>query len=162
MKLHIGLDVGSTTVKLVIIDNDNNLKYSEYRRHRSDVEETVRDVIKEAYEKTDYKDADVTIMVTGSGGMFVEKYLKIPFIQEVVSGTTAIRTLIPETDVAIELGGEDSKITYLSGNIEQRMNSICAGGTGAFIDQMASLIETDASGLDEYASKSKKVHSIAS
>lgn len=162
MKLHIGLDVGSTTVKLVIIDNDNNLKYSEYKRHRSDVEETVRDVIKEAYEKTDYKDADVTIMVTGSGGMFVEKYLKIPFIQEVVSGTTAIRTLIPETDVAIELGGEDSKITYLSGNIEQRMNSICAGGTGAFIDQMASLIETDASGLDEYASKSKKVHSIAS
>ena len=85
MKLHIGLDVGSTTVKLVIIDEDNNLKYSEYRRHRSDVEETVRDVIKKAYEKTDYKDADITIMVTGSGGMFVEKYLKIPFIQEVVS-----------------------------------------------------------------------------
>lgn len=162
MKLHMGLDVGSTTVKLVIIDEDNNLKYSEYRRHRSDVEETVRDVLKEAYLLDEFKDADVTIMVTGSGGMFVEKYLKIPFIQEVVSGTTAIRTLIPETDVAIELGGEDSKITYLSGNVEQRMNSICAGGTGAFIDQMASLLETDASGLDEFASKSNKVHSIAS
>src|SRR5699024_12249429 len=114
MKLHIGLDVGSTTVKLVIIDNDNNLKYSEYRRHRSDVEATVRVAIKEAYEKTDYKDADVTIMVTGSGGMFVEQYLKIPFIQDAVSGTTAIRPLIPETDLALELVREDSNITYLS------------------------------------------------
>lgn len=149
MELHMGLDVGSTTVKLVIIDKDNNLKYSVYKRHKSNVEETVKNVLTDAYKQ--FENEDVTIMVTGSGGMFVEKYWNMNFIQEVVSGTTAIRTLIPETDVAIELGGEDSKITYISGSVEQRMNSICAGGTGAFIDQMASLIETDAAGLNELA-----------
>ncbi|MDO5018434.1 MAG: acyl-CoA dehydratase activase-related protein [Lagierella massiliensis] len=160
MIYHIGLDVGSTTVKLVVLDDNNNLLYSEYKRHKSNVEETVKSVILDAYTK--FKEADVTIMVTGSGGMFVEKYWGIEFIQEVVSGTTAIRTFIEETDVAIELGGEDSKITYVTGNIEQRMNSICAGGTGAFIDQMAALIETDALGLNEYAKNYKNIFSIAS
>ena len=160
MKYNIGLDVGSTTVKLVVLDEQDEIKYSIYKRHLSDVEETVREVVVDAYKEVG--DGDVTMMVTGSGGMFVEKYLKIPFIQEVVSGTTAIRKYIPDTDVAIELGGEDSKITYLSGNIEQRMNSICAGGTGAFIDQMASLLETDASGLNEMAKGSEKVFPIAS
>ena len=160
MELHMGLDVGSTTVKLVIIDKDNNLKYSVYKRHKSNVEETVKNVLTDAYKQ--FENEDVTIMVTGSGGMFVEKYWNMNFIQEVVSGTTAIRTLIPETDVAIELGGEDSKITYISGSVEQRMNSICAGGTGAFIDQMASLIETDAAGLNELAKNYKKVFPIAS
>lgn len=160
MIYHIGLDVGSTTVKLVVMDQDNNLLYREYKRHKSNVEETVKSVIKEAYQE--FQNSDVTIMVTGSGGMFVEKYWGIEFIQEVVSGTTAIKNYIPETDVAIELGGEDSKITYISGNIEQRMNSICAGGTGAFIDQMASLIETNATGLNEYAKNYKNIYSIAS
>ncbi|WP_100065712.1 2-hydroxyacyl-CoA dehydratase [Miniphocaeibacter massiliensis] len=160
MNLHMGLDVGSTTVKLVIIDENNEIKYSVYRRHKSNVEETVREVILEAYK--DFENDDITVMVTGSGGMFVEKYLDIPFIQEVVAGTTAIKTFIPETDVAIELGGEDSKITYITGNVEQRMNSICAGGTGAFIDQMASLIETDAKGLNDLAEKYEKIFPIAS
>ncbi|WP_300409006.1 2-hydroxyacyl-CoA dehydratase [Lagierella sp.] len=160
MIYHIGLDVGSTTVKLVVMDEANNLLYREYKRHKSNVEKTVKSVIKDAYQK--FPNSDVTIMVTGSGGMFVEKYWDIEFIQEVVSGTTAIKHFIPETDVAIELGGEDSKITYISGNVEQRMNSICAGGTGAFIDQMASLIETDATGLNEYAKNYKNIYSIAS
>lgn len=160
MKYHMGLDVGSTTVKLVVLDQDYNTVYSVYRRHRSDVKETVSEVIREAYPQ--FKHDYMTVMVTGSGGMFVEKYLGIPFVQEVVSGTTSIRHFLPDTDVCIELGGEDSKITYLSGNIEQRMNSICAGGTGAFIDQMASLLDTDASGLDVLAKNYKKIYPIAS
>lgn len=160
MKLHMGLDVGSTTVKLVAIDADGNVVHDVYRRHRSDVKETVKAVITEAYEK--FGDVEILMNVTGSGGMFVEKYLGIDFIQEVVAGTTAIRKYIPETDVIIELGGEDSKITYLSGNIEQRMNSICAGGTGAFIDQMASLLDTDAAGLNELAEGFTKIYPIAS
>ena len=160
MRLHMGLDVGSTTVKLVIINENNEIQYSVYKRHKSNVEDTVREIMLDAYNK--FKNNRVTVMVTGSGGMFVEKYLDIPFIQEVVSGTTAIKTFIPETDVAIELGGEDSKITYITGNVEQRMNSICAGGTGAFIDQMASLIETDASGLNDLAKDYNKVFPIAS
>ena len=160
LKYKFGLDVGSTTVKLVVLDEDNKIVHSVYRRHFSDVKETVTGVMQDAY-KT-FKHDHLTIMVTGSGGMFVERYLGIKHIQEVVAGTTAINRIIPETDVAIELGGEDSKITYLSGNLEQRMNSICAGGTGAFIDQMASLLETDAAGLNELAKTHEKIYPIAS
>lgn len=159
-KLHLGLDVGSTTVKLVALNSSYNLIYSTYKRHYSDVRNSVKKVILEAYKR--FKNESITIMVTGSGGLSVHKWLNIPFIQEVVASTTGIRKFIPETDVAIELGGEDAKITYLKGNVEQRMNSICAGGTGAFIDQMASLIETDASGLNELAIKHNVIYSIAS
>ncbi len=160
MKFHMGLDVGSTTVKLVVLNGNYETVYSTYRRHQSDVKETVAQAIREAY--PNFKNDFVTVMVTGSGGMFVEKYFGIPFVQEVVSGTASIRHFLPQTDVSIELGGEDSKITYLSGNIEQRMNSICAGGTGAFIDQMASLLDEDAASLDALAAKSKKIYPIAS
>lgn len=158
--LHLGLDVGSTTVKLVVLNEEKELLYNEYKRHLSDVKETVKDILYRAYER--FSDQPITVVVTGSGGMYVEKYLNIPFVQEVVAGAVAIRSRIPSTDVAIELGGEDSKITYLSGNVEQRMNSICAGGTGAFIDQMASLLETDASGLDQLADGFQKIYPIAS
>ncbi len=160
LKYKFGLDVGSTTVKLVVLNDANEMVHSVYRRHFSDVKDTVTKVMQEAYKS--FKHDHVTIMVTGSGGMFVERYLGIKHIQEVVAGTTAIHSIIPETDVAIELGGEDSKITYLSGNLEQRMNSICAGGTGAFIDQMASLLETDASGLNKMAESYEKIYPIAS
>lgn len=160
LKYYFGLDVGSTTVKLVVLNDDFEILHSVYRRHYSDVKETVTAVMQEAYKS--FKNDHLTIMVTGSGGMFVEQYLGIKHIQEVVAGTTAIHHFIPQTDVAIELGGEDSKITYLSGNLEQRMNSICAGGTGAFIDQMASLLETDASGLNELAKSHHKIYPIAS
>ena len=160
MKIHMGLDVGSTTVKLVVIDEENKILYSRYERHLSDVKKTVEAILKDAYDR--FKDCDLTIMVTGSGGMFVEKHLGISFIQEVVAASLAIKTFIPKTDVAIELGGEDSKITYLTGNMDQRMNSICAGGTGAFIDQMASLLQTDAAGLNDLAKGHKKIYPIAS
>ena len=160
MNLHMGLDVGSTTVKVVITDENFNTLYQVYRRHKSDVKETVKAVLTEAYE--DFKDDYITINVTGSGGMFLEKYLGINFVQEVIAETAAIRKFIPETDVVIELGGEDSKITYLSGSVEQRMNSICAGGTGAFIDQMAALLDTDASGLNDLSKNYKKIYPIAS
>ncbi|NLY19692.1 MAG: 2-hydroxyacyl-CoA dehydratase [Tissierellia bacterium] len=160
MILHTGLDIGSTTVKLVVLDSDYNILYSTYRRHFSDVKQTVTDVLTEAYKKFKYD--TTTINITGSGGIKVHKLLDVTFIQEVVAGTKGIMTFIPETDVAIELGGEDSKITYLKGSVEQRMNSICAGGTGAFIDQMASLLETDAKGLNEYAENYEKIYPIAS
>ncbi|MDD7306068.1 MAG: acyl-CoA dehydratase activase-related protein, partial [Peptoniphilaceae bacterium] len=134
--------------------------YSVYRRHKSDVKQTVANVLKEAYNK--FKDDTLTINVTGSGGMFVEEYLGINFVQEVIAETRAIKEFRKDTDVVIELGGEDSKITYLQGSVEQRMNSICAGGTGAFIDQMAALLDTDASGLNELAKNYKKIYPIAS
>ncbi|MGO3752287.1 MAG: acyl-CoA dehydratase activase-related protein [Peptoniphilaceae bacterium] len=160
MKLHIGLDVGSTTVKLVVLDENKSIVYSTYKRHFSDVKNTIKDVIKDCYGKFKYD--SVTIAITGSGGLSVHKLLGIEFVQEVVAATRAIKYYIEETDVVIELGGEDSKIIYLRGSIEQRMNSICAGGTGAFIDQMANLLQTDAKGLNELAKDYKKLYPIAS
>lgn len=159
-KFHIGLDVGSTTVKVVVLNSSLDIMYGSYKRHFSDIKKTISEVLIDAYRR--FKNDKVTIMVTGSGGLSVKDWLDISFIQEVVASTKSIQTLIPETDVAIELGGEDAKITYLSGAVEQRMNSICAGGTGAFIDQMASLLETDAEGLNTLASSHKRVYSIAS
>lgn len=158
--LHLGLDVGSTTVKLVLIDDNNQIIYSNYRRHYSDVEKSVEEILEEAYKNLG--EFEATIAVTGSGGLMVHKWLDIPFVQEVIACSMAVEELIPETDVAIELGGEDAKITYFSGNMEQRMNGTCAGGTGAFIDQMAALIETDAKGLDDLARVHKNIYPIAS
>ena len=160
MNLHMGLDVGSTTVKLVVTDDSFNTIYSEYTRHKSDVRETVKKVLTDANEK--FKDDLFTVAVTGSGGMFLAEVIEEEFVQEVIAENRAIKEFIPETDVLIELGGEDSKITYLSGSVEQRMNSICAGGTGAFIDQMASLLDTDALGLNNLAKSYKKIYPIAS
>ena len=160
MRLHTGLDIGSTTCKVVVLDDSNNILYSEYTRHFSDVRKTVAEIIQRCYNKFKYD--STTISITGSGGLIVHKILGADFVQEVVASTKAISELIPQTEVAIELGGEDSKITYMKGSIEQRMNSICAGGTGAFIDQMASLLETDASGLNDYARNFQKKYPIAS
>ena len=160
INLRLGLDVGSTTVKLVVINSNYDIIHSTYKRHYSDIKNSVKEVLMEVYRK--FKNEAISIMVTGSGGLAVHKWLNIPFIQEVIASTTAIRKFIPETDVVIELGGEDAKITYLRGNVEQRMNSICAGGTGAFIDQMASLLETDAEGLNKLALKHESIYSIAS
>lgn len=160
MTVHLGLDVGSTTVKLVALDENFNVLYQTYRRHMSDVKKTVRDVVRDCYEQLG--DCPITVSVTGSGGLYVNKHFQIPFIQEVISLSRGISTFIDKTDVAIELGGEDSKIIYFSGSVESRMNSICAGGTGAFIDQMASLLKTDAVGLNNYAEKSNKIYPIAS
>lgn len=160
MQIYAGLDVGSTTVKVVAIDEEGRVLFSVYRRHRSDVKETVYTVFQELREKLG--NAPVHMAVTGSGGMFLENLLQIPFAQEVIAETRAIRERIPDTDVIIELGGEDSKITYLSGSVEQRMNSICAGGTGAFIDQMANLLDMDAGKLNTIAKDYEKIYPIAS
>ena len=154
----IGLDIGSTTIKTAVIDENNTLVHSDYRRHNSDVRATLYVVLKELLVKFD----EFTITVTGSGGISVAEWLDIPFVQEVIAGVEAIKRLIPETDVAIELGGEDAKITYLGDNLDQRMNGTCAGGTGAFIDQMAILLNTDASGLNELAKDATIIYPIAS
>ncbi|MCL2374921.1 MAG: 2-hydroxyacyl-CoA dehydratase [Firmicutes bacterium] len=154
----IGLDIGSTTIKTAVIDADGVLVYHSYERHLSDIKATLSKVLAKVLDKFD----DFGIMVTGSGGISASSWLSIPFIQEVVAGVKAIETYIPDCDVAIELGGEDAKITYLTGGVEQRMNGSCAGGTGAFIDQMAALLDTDAMGLNELAKKAKTTYPIAS
>ena len=158
--LHVGLDVGSTTVKIVVMDKDLNTIYENYQRHFSDTKNTVCKVLSEFVEK--FKDYNYTIALTGSGAMSAAKFLDVPFIQEVVACKRAVEKYIPQTDVVIELGGEDAKIIYFGKSIEQRMNGTCAGGTGAFIDQMASLLNTDAAGLNELAKKHKMIYPIAS
>jgi len=157
--LRLGLDVGSTTVKLVLLDEDYKLIYSEYKRHFSDIKSTIIGLVSEAYNK--FKDEEVSAMVTGSGGLSVSKWLNIPFVQEVIASTKAVEVIIPQTDVAIELGGEDAKITFFDGTIEQRMNGTCAGGTGAFVDQMATLLQTDAGGVNDLAKNYKVIYPIA-
>jgi len=154
----IGLDVGSTTIKVAVLDQNNQLVYSNYSRHFSDIKKTIYTSLIDIIKQYD----EFTFMVTGSGGISVSQWLGVPFIQEVVAGVHAIKQLIPETTVAIELGGEDAKITYLQGGTEQRMNGTCAGGTGAFIDQMASLLNTDADGLDLLADDATIIYPIAS
>jgi predicted CoA-substrate-specific enzyme activase len=158
--VHIGLDVGSTTVKIVVISSEGKLLYSKYKRHFSDIRTTVSNLIDRTYKH--FKDSYITIMVTGSGGLGISKWLDIPFIQEVIACAKTVKEVIPKTDVAIELGGEDAKITYFEeSSIDQRMNGTCAGGTGAFIDQMASLLQTDAKGLNELAKRHTVIHPIA-
>ena len=158
--LHVGLDVGSTTVKIIVMDNDLNVIYRDYQRHFSDTKNTICNVLEKLIEK--FSEYNYTIALTGSGAMSASKFLDLPFIQEVVSCKRAVEKYIPETDVVIELGGEDAKIIYFDHSIEQRMNGTCAGGTGAFIDQMASLLSTDPTGLNELAKKHKMIYPIAS
>lgn len=156
---NIGMDVGSTTVKAVVM-KDGHIIYKEYTRHYSDVKKTVRNILYNIYENLG--NINIQIMMTGSGGIDISKDTNVKFVQEVIASTKAIEVYNPDADVVIELGGEDAKITYLSGGIDQRMNGICAGGTGAFIDQMASLLQTDASGLNELAKEYSVIYPIAS
>lgn len=158
--LHIGIDVGSTTVKLAIIDKRGTVRFAVYRRHHADVRATIVEVLDEA--AVDFGDTYMTIAITGSGGLLLAQWLGVEFVQEVIASKTAVETLIPATDVAIELGGEDAKIIYFDQGIEQRMNGSCAGGTGAFIDQMAALLNTDAGGLNALAKQASTLYPIAS
>jgi len=156
----LGIDIGSTTVKIAILDENHNILFSDYRRHYANIRETLSTLLSQAYEKL----GNLTLhpMITGSGGLTLANHLGVPFTQEVIAVATSLKELAPLTDVAIELGGEDAKIIYFEGgNVEQRMNGICAGGTGSFIDQMASLLQTDASGLNEYAKDYKSLYAIA-
>lgn len=158
--LHVGLDVGSTTVKIVVMDEKLETIYRDYQRHFSDTKNTVCNVLENLAQM--YPNATFTIALTGSGAMSASKFLDLPFIQEVVSCKRSVEKYIPQTDVVIELGGEDAKIIYFDKSIEQRMNGTCAGGTGAFIDQMASLLHTDPTGLNELAKNHKMIYPIAS
>ena len=155
----LGIDIGSTTVKVAILDNDKNLIFSDYERHFANIQETLQLLLEKAVEVLG--DFDVNPVITGSGGLTLAKYLEIPFTQEVVAVSAALSAEAPQCDVAIELGGEDAKIIYFTNGIDQRMNGICAGGTGSFIDQMATLLQTDATGLNEYAKNYKSIYPIA-
>ena len=156
----LGIDIGSTTVKIAILDAENNILFSDYERHFANIQETLSSLLQKAYDSLG--DLNVSPMITGSGGLTLAKHMEVPFVQEVIAVSTALTAYAPQTDVAIELGGEDAKIIYFEGgNVEQRMNGICAGGTGSFIDQMASLLQTDAAGLNEYAKNYKAIYPIA-
>ena len=157
--LRLGIDVGSTTVKLAVIDDNDHLVYANYERHHTDVRATAKELFARAQRVIG--DTPMRVSITGSGGMLLAKWLDLEFVQEVIASKRAVETLIPQTDCAIELGGEDAKIIYFDNGIEQRMNGTCAGGTGAFIDQMASLLHTDASGLNELAKGATQIHPIA-
>ena len=163
-KFYVGIDVGSTTIKIVCLNEENSIIYSIYQRHLSNVRETAKimfdSFLKELKEK--YRnDIQCKVSITGSSGMGIASWIDLDFVQEVIACIKSIETFIPETDVAIELGGEDAKITFLKNDMDQRMNGSCAGGTGAFIDQIASLLNTDASGLNELAKGFDTIYPIA-
>ena len=160
----LGIDVGSTTVKLVLLDEEGHILYSRYERHMSNVFSKVKELLSDLNQEAhllDCADEKLFMAITGSGGLSLASLLEVPFEQEVIACSEAVERLIPETDVAIELGGEDAKITFYDQTIEQRMNGTCAGGTGAFIDQMAVLLNTDAAGLNEAAKEYKTIYPIA-
>ena len=160
MQYTLGIDIGSTTVKIAVLDQRQQILFSDYQRHFANIRETLSGLLQQAYDKL----GNITVhpMITGSGGLTLANHLQVPFVQEVIAVSTSLQTFAPVTDVAIELGGEDAKIIYFEGgNVEQRMNGICAGGTGSFIDQMASLLQTDATGLNEYARNYHSLYTIA-
>ncbi|MCL2119504.1 MAG: acyl-CoA dehydratase activase, partial [Planctomycetaceae bacterium] len=158
--LRLGLDIGSTTVKVVVVDEcRREILWSRYTRHYSDVLKTVDELASEAIDR--FADYSFTVAMTGSAGIGVSQKLELPFVQEVVANAKAVETFLPQTDVAIELGGEDAKITFFGHSIDQRMNETCAGGTGAFIDQIAVSLKTDAAGVNQLAGQHKTIYPIA-
>ena len=158
-KYRAGIDIGSTTVKLVVLDDADEILYGEYRRHQAHTQETLSTLLEEA--KKSVGECELQVCITGSGAINLGKALDISFVQEVVAVATALKKCAPQTDVAIELGGEDAKIIYFTDGLEERMNGVCAGGTGSFIDQMASLLQTDAAGLNREAEQYKQIYPIA-
>ena len=154
-----GIDIGSTTVKLVVINENDDIIYGQYKRHMARTQATLAELLSEV--KNQIGECKLRVRITGSGAINLAKSLEIEFMQEVVAVATALKHYAPQTDVAIELGGEDAKIIYFSGGIEERMNGICAGGTGSFIDQMAALLQTDAEGLNKAAENYQQIYPIA-
>lgn len=157
---NVGVDVGSTTVKMVILNDEGHVVFKDYRRHFSDIKITVNALFEDA--RSFLIGTKLKLMVTGSAGLGLAESLKVGFVQEVIACSRAIKKFAPHTDVAIELGGEDAKIMYFGTSVEQRMNGTCAGGTGSFIDQMSSLLKTDAIGLNNLAKNHKEIYPIAS
>lgn len=160
MSYKLGLDVGSTTIKAVVLDDRDEIVYKSYERHLSRVRELALQKIEELGELL--RGHRVKVAVTGSAGLGVAKESGLDFVQEVYATAGAVKRFVPQTDVVIELGGEDAKIIFLKGALEERMNSTCAGGTGAFIDQMATLLDVDLATLDELSLRHKKIYPIAS
>ncbi|SDF97080.1 CoA-substrate-specific enzyme activase, putative [Selenomonas sp. WCT3] len=158
--LKVGIDVGSTTIKLVVLDHEKNILYKNYARHFSEIGNALQENL--THLKTIVGERKFSFALTGSAGMGIAQRIGLPFVQEVIACATAVRELIPQTDTVVELGGEDAKITYFGDAPEQRMNGVCAGGTGSFIDHMASLLSTDAPGLNALAAKGKQIYTIAS
>ncbi|MFY9377656.1 MAG: acyl-CoA dehydratase activase-related protein [Peptococcia bacterium] len=156
---HVGIDIGSTTVKVVILNNEKTVVYSRYERHYADIKNKLFEILQDATEIL--REAPLTVSATGSGGMNIAKAMGVTFTQEVIASTKALKLYYPQTDVAIELGGEDAKIIYLTDGVDQRMNGTCAGGTGSFIDQMAALLNVDAAGLNELAKNHQVIYPIA-
>ena len=154
-----GIDVGSTTVKLVVMDNAGKILFGDYCRHHADIQTTLKDLLIKA--QNQIGECQLRIRITGSGSISLGQALELPFVQEVAAVATALKFCAPQTDVAIELGGEDAKIIYFTGGLEERMNGVCAGGTGAFIDQMAALLQTDAAGLNDAAKSYQQIYPIA-
>ena len=154
-----GIDIGSTTVKLVLLDAQDRILFGKYVRHGARTQEALAGLLQDA--RREVGDCLLLPRITGSGSINLGKALGIPFVQEVVAVASALQSVAPQTDVAIELGGEDAKIIYFKGGLEERMNGVCAGGTGAFIDQMAALLQTDASGLNAEAANYKEIYPIA-
>ena len=155
----VGIDIGSTTVKLVVLGCKDEIVFSEYRRHQANTQLVLSQLLREAEDRLGQ--CGFRLKITGSGSINLAKALELEFIQEVVAVAAALRHEAPQTDVAIELGGEDAKIIYFTGGLEERMNGVCAGGTGAFIDQMAALLQTDASGLNREAEAYSQIYPIA-
>ncbi len=160
MTYRIGIDAGSKTIKVVILDADNTVLYSSYRRHRADIRKTVQEILHDFTWR--YGEIEGTVAITGSAGIGLADLLGVPFVQEVVASTSAVQTLIPEADAIIELGGEDAKVVYLSNGLEQRMNATCAGGTGGFIDTIAFMLGVRAKDMSNLALRSNRLYPIAS
>lgn len=156
----LGIDVGSTTVKTVILDESGNIIRSRYQRHFSKVRETVEEQLSEI--AAEYSGCEFRLSITGSAGLGLANASGLPFVQEVFGAFIAVKNSYPDADVVIELGGEDAKIIFLTGGVEQRMNGSCAGGTGAFIDQMATLLGITTDELDRLALSAEKLYPIAS
>lgn len=159
--MKLGLDIGSTTIKCVVLDNDNKLIYSTYERHYSQITDKTAEILNTVCSKIDGVE-DAYVAMSGSAGMGVAQACGIDFIQEVYATRIAANTFLPGTDVVIELGGEDAKILFLTNGLEVRMNGTCAGGTGAFIDQMATLLNVPLEELDDLAKKHERTYTIAS
>ena len=160
MKIKVGIDIGSTTVKVVVLDEQNNVLHHSYERHFAKVREKAVEQLKEV--KGLLEDNEIKATITGSAGLGVAKAAHIPFVQEVYATAAAVNTYIPDADAVIELGGEDAKIIFFKGGLEERMNGSCAGGTGAFIDQMATLLNVDVPTLDTLSLNHEKIYPIAS
>ena len=159
-KFKVGIDIGSTTIKLVVLDHENKILYKNYARHFSEITSALQENLKQL--KNIIGNDKFSFAMTGSAGMGIAEGLGLTFVQEVIACAAAVRAFIPQTDTVVELGGEDAKVTYFGDAPEQRMNGVCAGGTGSFIDHMATLLSTDALGLNELAGKGERIYTIAS